>query len=111
MYNCCSDEGERFDSDGEAPSPKQRNSRLEYKDSESLDSPEKSVGGFKAPLPSKTAVTTKQPVSSRPIKKVDLGAAATFAKEAKEVCSSFINDGLFFNAVWFAETKSKQIFR
>lgn len=89
VINCCSDEGERFDSDGDAPSPKQRNSRLEYKDSESLDSPEKSVGGFKAPLPSKMAVTSKQPVSSRPIKKVDLGAALDFAKEAKEVSLTY----------------------
>ncbi|XP_065347099.1 telomere length regulation protein TEL2 homolog isoform X1 [Cloeon dipterum] len=95
-----SDEGEHNDSDSDVPSPRQRekSSKNEYKDSESLDSPEKmshSGNGFKSPLPSKNAPTTKQPTSTRNIKKVDLGAAATFAKEAKKTSPVKTSSDLF----------------
>jgi len=97
------------------PSPKQtgKNSRNEYKDSESLDSPEKSAGsgnGYKAPLPSKSP-TTKQPISTRPIKKVDLGAAATFAKEAKEVYTIVIKIVSYLIFFIFSENQSSQHFK
>ncbi|XP_059480017.1 telomere length regulation protein TEL2 homolog isoform X2 [Neocloeon triangulifer] len=95
-----SDEGERYDSDGDVPSPKQpeRSSKNEYKDSESIESPEKfpsSGNGFKSAVPSKNTLTTKQPTSARTIKKVDLGAAAAFAKEAKKTSPVKSSSDLF----------------
>lgn len=82
LFLYCSDEGERYDSDGDVPPPKHTGMRgggREYRDNESLDSPERHGGnGIKAPLPLRTTSKTSTP---RSIKKVDLGAAASFAKE------------------------------
>jgi hypothetical protein len=83
-----SDDAEKYDSDGDAPSSRKhhsnRNSGKEYRDSESLGSPERPVTGSGSNGTGRNTGKTPRTSTPRNIKPVDLGAAADFAKQASK---------------------------
>ena len=78
-----SDDGEREDSDNDVRSSPRRSGK-EYRDT--MDSIER-IGKIPSSLPSSNASPAKGP---RPLKKVDLGAAANYGKDQSNVLALFI---------------------
>jgi hypothetical protein len=76
-----SDDGERYDSDGEGGTQTKRGREYRDKDSDSLDSTEKrDRNGSKPSTPARTKPTTS-------VKKIDLGAAVHYGKDPHSLVS------------------------